>query len=182
MGSDLVRGAVLFRGEGCQTFATDVDDLAILEFEDPACCRAADTLAKVLKRHVVITSYVEPHGERSLVVRRLEPIPLTVEAVSRAGEVTVRFVDGNGGGLFKEDVLHVPGVRKARLDMMEDITQHVARVVRAHLGAAEELRIRTTFGIASGGGCVLDVVNPSACRFGTTDYETLCGLLGGQVI
>ncbi|HEY3366884.1 MAG TPA: hypothetical protein VGK74_17675 [Symbiobacteriaceae bacterium] len=181
MESDLVKGALLYRGDGCQTFATDNDDLAVLEWEDGKACRLAEALAEMLKRHVVISSYVRRYGPCSLVVRRMEPIPLTVEAEGLPANVVIRFVDSVGQALEKADTLKVPGVRKSRLDMMEDVANHVARVVRAHLGPVEGLRVRLRFGIPAGGGCLLDMVNPLVCQLGTTDYEALCGLLGGQV-
>ncbi|MGE5673286.1 MAG: hypothetical protein ACM3XM_05315 [Mycobacterium leprae] len=175
-----VEGNQLYAGMGYAMVAND-DDTAIMEFANPEACQLAYAIQRTLKRHALCTNCLEPFdGKQSLLVRRIEPIPLTVLTRCVDGEARVEFRDRSGVKLDKPDAIQAGGIKPGCLDMIEDIALHTMRTLRAYFGPAEGLALKLLFGRTASGETLLQVIDPDDCNLGSKDYAALCGQLGGQ--
>jgi len=169
---ELLKGDLLFSNNGCSVYATNDVDLAIMEWKDEKACHLAEKLHGVVKRHALHSNFVRHFGKCELLVQRMEPLPLTVRAHSTVNQASVRFVTDDGESHARDELT---GVKRARLDVMEDTALHLARSLRPYLGQAgiKEWELSLSFGICPSGECVLEVPNPLTCDLGSTDYGTL---------
>jgi hypothetical protein len=177
---ELVRGSLLYSGPGYRIYGTDTDELAIMEWDDAAASELAFRLCSALRQHGLDTALVRRRGDRSLVIRRLEPFDLTVLTRSEGSESTASFQDGTGALLSREEVGRIPGVRASRLSVMEDAALHATRCLRARLHLVSPMELRFRFGLGPGGECLLQPISPPECQFGTTDYTALSEAIGGD--
>lgn len=154
-------------------------DLTLMEWEDAAACDLAYRIHETLRGHALRTNCVERRGEKSLLVKPLTPIPLTVQVAGSRNDTTVTFCGPNGASLSREEALRVPLSKASRIDRMEDAALQAARVLRAHLATdgAAAFRLSLSFGLTSEGECLLQVINPLECQFDTADLATLAGRL-----
>jgi hypothetical protein len=172
----------VFRGDGWSLYATENSDLQIIEWEDLFACRMAYELHNMLRRHALNTSYVQKYQGRGLVVRRLEYLPLSVLVKATAHDSELSFLREDGTPIPREQLEAVPGAKKNRIAVMEDVGLHTIRSLRAYLAQLDiqELQLRLHFGIGPEGALSLQVPNPLECHFGTTDYQALCDRLCGD--
>lgn len=163
------RGEQLWSGEGISIWTTDQAERLILQFEEERVCEVACRIQALLTKHALSSSFLERLDSRSVLFRRVEPLPVQAVVEATAGDARLTF-QGD-----------VDGMPKARLAMMEDVAVHAARSLRAHLSlhGIERIRSVVRFGLTSDGACLLQVVNPLNCDLGTTDMERLADMLGG---
>ncbi len=182
MEQELQKGDVLFSTDGCRVYETNDGGLAMMEWEREEACELAFHLQRTLKRHALATNFRQRFGERTLVVRRLEPLSLTVLAQGAQHGARAAFVDAGGTALTREEAQRLLGGRRARLSVMEDAALHAVRTLRARLRplGVDRLSLRLRFGLSNDGCCLLEVPNPLACDLGSADYEKLCAQLGGD--
>lgn len=161
----------LQRLEGCSIWSTTNRDLAFMIWDDQSVLHLADVLNRLLKDHALSTNLVECRGDRVMVVRQLELLPYHLVARSGGHETTVEVHNQS-----KVDI------NPERLDMMRDAAQHAARSLRAHLAQHEinEISVRLSYGLTWTRDCVLQVINPLQCDFGTHDYAQVSKWLGGD--
>lgn len=168
-----------YQAEGWALYKTDNDDVQVVEWENPAVGRCAWALHQMLRSHALSTNGIAPHGAGGIIVKRLELIGLTVVVRCTANDSALSFEGSTGETLAPREAQRIPNARPGRLATMEDVGLHMARSLRAHLAPQNlhDLELRLHFGIEPGGACLLQVPNPLELSFGTTDYESLCGLL-----
>ncbi|HYF79530.1 MAG TPA: hypothetical protein VD973_20685 [Symbiobacteriaceae bacterium] len=168
-----------YQAEGWALYSTDNDDVQVVQWENPAVGRCAWALHQMLRSHALSTNGIAPHGAGGIIVKRLELINLTVVVRCTANDSHLSFVDTTGETLSPKEAGRIPNARPSRLATMEDVGLHMARSLRAHLApqGLQDLELRLHFGIEPGGACLLQVPNPLELSLGTTDYESLCGLL-----
>lgn len=157
------KGALLWAGEGCRLWAAEEPNFAVMTWEEPQSSRLAEGLDQVLRRHALQSHFVRRLDAQSLLVKRLEPLPMRAVARCEAGAVAIRFLG--------------QGVGPTRLARMEDAATHAVRSLRAHLDQPFALTLR--FGLAADGNCLLQVVDPLECEFGGT-YAAVLAQLGGD--
>lgn len=182
MQRQLEKGQLFYSTEGCQIFATSDPEVALMEWERSEVCRVASLLHELLRRHALSTNFLEEWSESALAVKRLDRLQLTVAVRCGRHETALKWIGTAGTVLEKDEALRIPDVNPARLDMMQDTAVHAARSLRAHLAVlgGESPQLHLTFGLGPVGECLLEVINPLACDFGTEDYDTLYSQLGGN--
>lgn len=173
---ELQKQDLLYSMEGCQVYATNDADLAIMEWQDPAAAELARAIHDTLKGHALCTTVVEPRGEHALVVKRIEPLGVTAVVRATRSDAAIQFVDAHGSAIETAEAARIQGMKPTRLTVVQDCSLHTARCLRAHL-PAEELEIRLRFGVAGSGECMLQVPNPLECQLGSTDYKLLASHL-----
>lgn len=182
MSYELEVGDLLYATDGCSIYATNDLNLAVMEWEDEGACRLSQSLHQIIKSHALATNYMGKLGAQRLIVRRLEPLPVTVTVRADPHEIALELLTDDGQAIPLEAAAEVPGIKEKRLDMIVDTAQHVARTLRAHLAptGVEHLELKLSFGIGTQGECLLQMPNPLVCSLGTTDYNALCTQLGGD--
>jgi len=167
----LEKAEELHRLEGCVIWSTTDRDLAFMIWDDPAVGRLANGLNRLLREHALSTNLVECRGETLMVVRLLELLPYHLVARSGGHETAVEIHNQSEVEIAPE-----------RLDMMQDAAQHAARSLRAHLApqGISEVLVTLSYGITPKSDCVLQVINPLQCDFGSHDYGKVSNWLGGD--
>jgi phosphoribosylaminoimidazole-succinocarboxamide synthase len=175
------KGSLMYTGVGYEIWSTDDDAHAIMEWTDECACRLSYLFHKALKRHALATNALERLGPHSLVVSRLQPLPLGLVVRATANNAELQMLGAEDLVLERSEAEAVPGVKPTRLPVMEDVALHTARTLRAYLlkEGVEELELRLAFGIAPSGECQLQAINPAECRLGSTDYHSLCDRFEG---
>lgn len=179
---ELEVGELLYATEGVSTYATNDENLAVMEWETEPLCRLSLRLHEIIRSHALFTNYIERLSARRLVVKRLEMLPVTVAVSTDPHDTSLRLLADGGVVIPLEEATEIPGLKPKRLDMMVDTAQHVARTMRAHLllSGVQHVELKLSFGVGTQGECLLQMVNPLHCNLGTTDYEALCTQLGGD--
>ncbi|HWI53829.1 MAG TPA: hypothetical protein VNT01_16955 [Symbiobacteriaceae bacterium] len=176
---EVEKGELQYQAEGWATYATDDDDVQIMQWENVSAGKLAWMWHEMLRRHALSTNALQRLGTASIIVKRLELIDLTVVVKSTTNSTDLTFVGSEGTTMNGKDAKRVPGAKPSRLTTMEDVSLHTARSLRAHLAplGLHDLELRLRFGIEPGGACLLQVPNPLDCSFGSTDYEAMCAHL-----
>jgi len=161
----------LQRLKGCAVWSTTDRDLAFMIWEEQSVGHLADVLNLLVKEHALSTNLVESRGDKLMVVRQLELLPYHLLASSGRHETTVE--------------VHNPSQAKItpwQLDMMQDAAQHLARSLRAHLlpYGIRQTSVRLSYGLTRKDDCLLQVLNPLECDFGSQDYVQVANWLGGE--
>lgn len=182
MQNELQKEDLLYSQEGCRVYKTSDGELVLWEREAEPACRLVHAIHNTLRRHALGTSYVGPFGLRGVLARGLTPLPVSVTVMAQPTAVSAVYRSGDGEPLTKEEAAALPGVGPGKMAMVEDTALHTARTLRAYLAPAgiTELTLNLEFGTAVSGECQMQVVNPLRCAFGSLDFETLCGYLGGE--
>ncbi len=177
----LEKTSLISKSEGCKLWATNDYDVAILEFESEAACNVAVRLQELVRKHALMTNFIERGGATNLIVRSLEPIGLKVVARTTANDTQLSYEGSQGQPLEMDDVVRYPGATPSRREMMEDTATHVARSLRAHLAddGVTDLTVRLEFGLGGQGECLLQVINPLLCDFGNPEMSVVYAQLGG---
>ncbi len=161
----------LQRIEGCSIWSTTDRDLAFMIWDAPSVSRLAAELDRLLRDHALSTNLVECRGNNLMVVRKLDLLPYHLEVRSGGHETTV--------DLHNQSKTEIEtGWR----DMMQDAAQHAARSLRAHLAprGIGEISVQLFYGLTRSNDCVLQVINPLQCDFGSQDYDQVTRWLGGD--
>lgn len=176
---EVEKGELQYQADGWAMYATDDDDLQIMEWEDGCAGKLAWMLHEMLRSHALSTNALQRMGDKSILVKRLELIPVTVHVTSTANSTDLKFIGSHGATLTPKEVKQVPLAKASRITVMEDVGLHTARSLRAHLAALglTDLELNLHFGIEPGGACLLKVPNPLECSFGSTDHEAICAQL-----
>lgn len=174
------KGEQVYAGEGWGLFASDVEDVAIMVWEDDRVGRFAWCLHQTLRSHALSTNGLQPFGHHGVAVKQLDLLELTLEVRTTHNDTQLTIFGRLGAPLNREEAERVPHCKPTRLATMEDVALHTARTLRAHLApmGLTDLVLKLRFGIAKGGETLLQVVNPLDCDFGTTDYAELCERFG----
>jgi hypothetical protein len=178
----LERGDLIYAAEGYELYATNDATLAIAQWKEESACRLAQAMHHLLRRHALSTNFVEVYDPCGLVVKRVEPLPVAVIAQAIRGDAKLEWHGADGTVFTREEVARLPGMKAARLDMMEDTGLQAVRSSRAHLQGSGVacITLELVFGIDAGGACLLQVINPVRCDLGTPDYNLLATRLGGE--
>lgn len=182
MKQQLSKTDLLRSGEGFTLYATDDDELAIVEWEQADACRLAALLDRMLRSHALGSAFKESLSEQELLVHRVEPTALFMRATTDKEGVKAAFVDESGAVWSFDEAPQLDGMNPKRLTYMQDVALQVIRSLRAHLRPLgfDQIDVTLRFGVADNGNCLLQVINPVECQLGTTDYATLCAQLGGE--
>lgn len=182
MEAEVQKGEQVYSADGWAIYATNDEDLQVMEWEDPCACSLAFSLHRVLRGHALNSNCVSTFSANGLLVRRLKLLDITVVVKTARNDTTLTFLGSGGRALSRGEAEHVNGCKPSRVDVMEDVAAHAARSLRAHLAplGLTDLELHFQFGISPGGETLLQVPNPLMCSFGNTDYEGLCQQLGGK--
>jgi len=161
----------LQRLEGCTIWSTTDRDLAFMIWEDQSVGHLADILNRLIREHALSTNLVECRDDKLMVVRQLELLPYRIVTQSGGHETTVQIDNPSRVKISPE-----------RLDMMQDAAQHAARSLRAHLAphGIGEISMTLSYGLTRTEDCLLQVINPLHCDFGSGDYALVSRWLGGD--
>jgi hypothetical protein len=182
LNKEVQKGEQVYSAAGWALYATDDENLRIMEWENESVSQLALAIHHMLRGHALSTNFVTEFSSHGLVVKDLDLIDMTVVARATRNDVQLSFLGRAGSVLADGEAERVPHAKPKRLDMIRDVSTHTARCLRAHLSPLgyTDLELHLHFGIASGGETLLQVPNPLECSLGTDDYEALCSQLCGK--
>lgn len=172
----------LYAAGGYKVYATNNSDLNIMEWESGDACRLARLIHRLMRKHALFTTYHDDLGHRSVLVKAIERLPVTVRVESSGSDTKLQLLAPGGETLTEEEALGYTAVTKSRMEMLTDCATHAARSLRAHLAPFEipGVILNLTFGVGPAGDCLMQVIDPVSCDLGSTDYATLYIQLGGD--
>lgn len=182
MQEELQKEDLLYSEEGCRVYRTSDGEHVVWEWEAEPVCRLVHAIHTTLRRHALGSSYVGPFGLCGVLARGLTPLPISVTVTAKPTAVSAEYRSVDGQRLTRQEAEALPGVGPGKMAVVEDTALHTARTLRAYLSPAgiTDLTLVLGFGMAATGECQMQVVNPLRCAFGSLDFDTLYGYLGGE--
>jgi hypothetical protein len=175
---------VIYGGHGYTLFGTNDLGIAWLEWDREEDCRLAAHLNDILKKHSLASNLIAQQGAKTMLVKRLRPIQVSVKVHSTPHDTTVSLINSQGEVVDKAQAMQADHAKASLIERMQDVSLHLVRSLRAHLlpNGVKELTLNLSFGLGKEGDCVMQVVNPTTCDFGIANEQALLKALGGNQV